>query len=660
MRLIILSNSNYNADGIVYEVYREGVELFKTGAIEEASEKFHSLLRINPNYLPALIAVGNCLSQLGAYDKALEFLERALRIDKDNDLAWYNLSKIHYEQGNLIKAETALLKYLNNNQKDARAWIGLGQIYKGQNQPEKLLNAFDTALVHGSNDSLVLYEIGEYYYELGEIERAFKLIHKAVSINPKEIAAMRLFFQIQGDLDEYRRKNAWESLNLLMNNIHEVNLEQVVQSTSNTTQIINSEPSVDNYYKISKWLKFVSRIAEFRKDLVSPLVIKAIKESYLYLLKTGPPPELYNENKIMSKILHLLPSTITPEFLSKMRDLFFEVESEIEIIETTRVRDNQKSYFPEATRRSEVFDAIVSITSQFPDKITGKVLEVIIDAILPKYHEWKNDYYDLNNPTSCTARDKFIVLLPTKPELITEELMEVIILATKKQDKWSYQYGIALIIQAIIVFKILLTETPSDVSKNQFQLFKALITHAFEFSNDEMGNKANKIDNLNFEEVLVLADRIIANRFDFVDVEAWNYGADMFERRLLEIVTLTNLYQKHPDLITTSSVLYIEEELAEQHFRRAKYALQYLQVICKQKPELITPSTLRYCEAIMTNERTFGDTLIQVFILFQQLLEGQPVLLPESLKLITKQSVNKTEKELSKLVKEYLNQIIKE
>lgn len=87
--------------------YKTALARLAEGKIAEAEKLLHEAVRLAPMYGPALNSLGTLLLEHGSADKALPFLERAVRANPLNAAHWYSLAKADLKLGKLTGALTA-------------------------------------------------------------------------------------------------------------------------------------------------------------------------------------------------------------------------------------------------------------------------------------------------------------------------------------------------------------------------------------------------------------------------------------------------------------------------------------------------------------------------------------------------------------------------
>lgn len=75
----------------------------------EALRLFGNALDIEPNYVPSLVSIAIVLKQLGCQSSPVlkSFLTEALRLDRTNTSAWYNLGLFYKNENGASALEAA-------------------------------------------------------------------------------------------------------------------------------------------------------------------------------------------------------------------------------------------------------------------------------------------------------------------------------------------------------------------------------------------------------------------------------------------------------------------------------------------------------------------------------------------------------------------------
>lgn len=115
-----------NSDWIKYGA---GTVYMKKGHFKVAEEIFRDILAINPSYGNAYAQLGLIRKNEGKKDEGIIFLEKALRVDPDNELANYQLGILHMECGNYDSAADYFSRILKLNPFFMDAMVNLAIVF---------------------------------------------------------------------------------------------------------------------------------------------------------------------------------------------------------------------------------------------------------------------------------------------------------------------------------------------------------------------------------------------------------------------------------------------------------------------------------------------------------------------------------------------------
>ena len=237
-------------------LYMKGVLEVQSGNAAAASDIYRQLMRSQPQFEPAYIAIGNLLLQQGKTQGAAGLLHRGLELGLNHPIlvSLYCDTLLQSYPGQEIKElEIRLAARLEKEPRDnaarlilAEYWLGLERVSEGLEQLETILEVqpnhvealylsgkalkslgqarvaeirFSRAaaglqsLVSGTApDSATLYQLTLVYLEMGEVDGAIKSIRKALNRAPDNplfhLALARSLAQdwnSQGAIQHYRR-----------------------------------------------------------------------------------------------------------------------------------------------------------------------------------------------------------------------------------------------------------------------------------------------------------------------------------------------------------------------------------------------------------------------------------------------------------------------
>jgi Tfp pilus assembly protein PilF len=139
-------------------VLEEGNQLYDQQKYAEAAAKFEEFLFKNPAIYQVYFNIGNCLREMGEYEKAVVAYDKFLE-------------KIKEEKGSFQGSEAA-----------AKALSGLGETYVKQGDLAKANEYFKLAVDYFPQDEALAFNVGEIYFKQGETDKAIEYFKLAVGI----------------------------------------------------------------------------------------------------------------------------------------------------------------------------------------------------------------------------------------------------------------------------------------------------------------------------------------------------------------------------------------------------------------------------------------------------------------------------------------------
>jgi Flp pilus assembly protein TadD len=198
--------------------FDEGVEKARQGEFEKASEKFRRVLfaaeiEKTPDEFLARVHfnLGVCFYRLNLAEKAVgEFTEAIKLSRREYNQVFYALGMAESDLKNYDKAEAAFRNALKLNKTDGEAWFDLGLVYLQKTDFEKAENAFENSIkfksVAASDAHNNLGVIFALRHEFDKAENQFETALK-ISVNRSNTARNNLQF-----CRFYRQKNQSKDL----------------------------------------------------------------------------------------------------------------------------------------------------------------------------------------------------------------------------------------------------------------------------------------------------------------------------------------------------------------------------------------------------------------------------------------------------------------
>ncbi|MFW6019638.1 MAG: tetratricopeptide repeat protein [Bacteroidales bacterium] len=157
---------------------------FSMGQPKKTKQTLESILIDNPNNLDALLKMANLHFYRESYDQAFGFLNRAQETDPDDQRIYFLSGMINKEKEEFSKAKRDFHRATEINQDFYDAWIQLGLLAAKEGK-STAVDYYQNALDANPDSEEALYNLGMYYQENQQIEKAINTYNKLLDENPK-------------------------------------------------------------------------------------------------------------------------------------------------------------------------------------------------------------------------------------------------------------------------------------------------------------------------------------------------------------------------------------------------------------------------------------------------------------------------------------------
>jgi Tfp pilus assembly protein PilF len=167
--------------------YQLGVSYLNDNNIQPAFVEFQKALELNPDDKETLNAIGVIyLLKLEDYPRAIEFLQKALRLDRNYSEAWNNLGVAYERTGKYNEAVEAYKAALLNTfyRNPEKALNNLGRVYYRTRRYDDAIDAYKEAIKRVSDFSLPYYGLALCYNAAGKYGNAATALKKALEVDP--------------------------------------------------------------------------------------------------------------------------------------------------------------------------------------------------------------------------------------------------------------------------------------------------------------------------------------------------------------------------------------------------------------------------------------------------------------------------------------------
>lgn len=176
--------------------------------IQREVARLEKLVQENPDNPDLRVQLAVFYSKARDYNKAIDQLKEALRLDESHQGALITLGDIYMEQGRYQEAVEPYTKVVELNRDNPMRFASmqleavyywLGVAYLELDKPQKAMEQFQEALKIAPTDADAHYQLGITYRRLDRLEEAVRSLKKATSFVPNYEEAYRALVECYKD-----------------------------------------------------------------------------------------------------------------------------------------------------------------------------------------------------------------------------------------------------------------------------------------------------------------------------------------------------------------------------------------------------------------------------------------------------------------------------
>jgi tetratricopeptide (TPR) repeat protein len=166
------------------EWFDKGVSLNNKADNATAIKAFEKAINLDAQYADAYYRLGWTHNEMGAYDKAIEHLKKAVELKKDYAFALQEMGYAYKKKENYTDALNYFNKAIIAKPDYATAYKQLGDVYIKLKRGTEGATAFEKAYNLDNKNEGACYELGFWYNENNNFEKALEWLNKAAAIKP--------------------------------------------------------------------------------------------------------------------------------------------------------------------------------------------------------------------------------------------------------------------------------------------------------------------------------------------------------------------------------------------------------------------------------------------------------------------------------------------
>ena len=187
-----------------WELVYNGSSFNELGKYKKAIEYCNRAIKLNPDLHTAYLIRGNAYYKLGQLKKAIDDYDKAIEINPGFAEAYVNRANVYDDKGKYDSAIADCTKAIEINSLDAIAYHIRGIAYAHKGEYDLAIRDFGKAIEINLMFDEAYNSRGVTYAKLGEYREAIKDFDRAIEINPRYAEAYVNRGLAYADLGEYR------------------------------------------------------------------------------------------------------------------------------------------------------------------------------------------------------------------------------------------------------------------------------------------------------------------------------------------------------------------------------------------------------------------------------------------------------------------------
>jgi len=244
------------------------------GSLDKAIESLEKAALIEKNNYSVALRLGADYGRLGDFEKAVKQLRKAAALKPEDVQAHYLLAIIYSSQSKEQEAtdeyEVILQKVIEEDPGNSEGYAYLGQLYYSQGKLPQAIDQFEKVLALQPKNAEILSILGSLFLEIPQREKAIEFFKRSIESNPKH----------DGSLNSLGYMYAEDGVNL--DEARDL-IKRALEIDPENGAYLDSLGWV--YYKQGDYEKavlFLERAAKFIED---PIVYDHLGDAYLGLQK---------------------------------------------------------------------------------------------------------------------------------------------------------------------------------------------------------------------------------------------------------------------------------------------------------------------------------------------------------------------------------------
>lgn len=173
------------------QIFQTAIKFHQEGKLQQAEQLYEALTQVRPSHAPTWFFYGMSRYALGDRSKALNYLAKAIELDRNNPDYHNNIGEIFRQLGMLEEAEAHFKLSIALKPGNSDALSNLALVYKAKGEMNYAKLFFAEALDANPKNLNAMLNVGGMYQAEGEYKDALECYIAAMGISPDHPHALR-------------------------------------------------------------------------------------------------------------------------------------------------------------------------------------------------------------------------------------------------------------------------------------------------------------------------------------------------------------------------------------------------------------------------------------------------------------------------------------
>jgi predicted O-linked N-acetylglucosamine transferase (SPINDLY family) len=186
---------------LMEQTFQAALTALNERRIYDAERLFRAVIRDKPKHIAALNLLTVLLMSMERFAEAEEFIEKAVKLNQNSDVSFYNYGTILKRLGKATRAKLQFDKAIQLNPNVYETWNNRGTVFNDLKQYDLAVSDFDKAISLNPNYCDAFCNKGKSLFELKRYDDAFAAYDKALALKPNLAEAWfgrgNVFFELK-------------------------------------------------------------------------------------------------------------------------------------------------------------------------------------------------------------------------------------------------------------------------------------------------------------------------------------------------------------------------------------------------------------------------------------------------------------------------------